>query len=194
MTYLYWPSTWESWKNVLVLHLAALVGFVTHPLVWAVSLFNPAVYLMAIGATAGQESDYSATAAGDDGDSVGLLQFNVNTWPDLTGRELADRTSPWWSGYYAAAYVQDALLASWLWWPLLMIPVFRIAAYRHLWTHGASASSAESAWSESWSDETSIGNRTWPAYRFWLLVFGAPALVIAGMLVVLLRRAWRGRK
>lgn len=191
MTFSY-PSTWAGWRDVAILHVAALVGWFTHPLLWPVSYFNPFLFLLAIGATASQESTYNRDAAGDGGDSVGMLQYNIATWPDLTGRDLGDRTSPWWSGYYAAAYVQDALLASWAWWPALMVPVFRIAAFRRMWTNGVSARTAESVWSEAWTDASSIGERTWPGARFWALVLALPVVVTSGVLVQVIRRAWRG--
>lgn len=144
------PSSAARWWALALLLVGGLLGWLVHPLVWVVA--GPFRWSALLYMTAAQESGLNPSAVGDVGsvygDSVGMLQFNTSSWPELTGRPLGDRSSPFLSGYYAARYIQTALLASWSWYQLAL-PIYGAALMRWAWTHGISAYSiehSEDAW------------------------------------------------
>lgn len=129
------PSTRERWTAALSLAFGGALGWMTHPAVWIV--FGPARWQALILSTAAQESAFNPGAIGDldiSNSSVGILQFQATTWTSLGG-DSTDRTSPFWSGYYAAAYVQSALFYD-LRWLVLGVPFYGHKAARVLWRYG----------------------------------------------------------
>jgi hypothetical protein len=134
-----------------MLLVGGLVGWLFHPVLWVVA--GPFRWSALLYMTAAQESGFNPDAIGDqgnpNGDSVGIVQFNTGRWPDLTGdRPLTDRNSPLLSGYYSARYVAQALYTSWAWWAMAL-PFCGAPTMRWMWTHGISASAAESAKDEA---------------------------------------------
>jgi len=178
------PTTAQRWADYALLLVGGLLGWLLHPVLWLAA--GPFRWLALLTMTAAQESGYNRDAAGDGGDSVGMLQFNVKSWPTLTGRPLEDRASPFWSGFYAARYVQLGLLTSWGWWKLAL-PIEGPAVMRWMWTHGISASAADDDASTMWSTFRGEGH----SYSTWLVVRGLtllPAVVGVYVLVRLARR------
>lgn len=194
------PSTGEKWLAAALLAVGALAGWIVTPLLWPVA--GPVRWVALVLATSAQEAGYSSTAAGDDGDSVGMLQFNVNTWPALTGRDLDDRTSPFLSGFYAARYVAEALLASPRWW-LLGVPVVGFVVMRWMWTNGTGARAAETLFTgnqfygSAYAQVIGEGgeSRAWSAWLVWrclsLPLSLVGLVVLAGLPVLKLRRGRR---
>lgn len=169
------PTSTSAALSTVALVLGATASWFAHPLIWL--CFGPFRWIAAILMTAAQESSYNASAEGDDGASVGILQFTAPTWEALGG-DPDRRTSSMLSGWYAGAYVQNAILTDvrWLW---MAVPVYGYAVMRFLWTHGAGSglSIAGEAWSsfreERWSGIAIVvwrGITIWPAlwlFRSW---------------------------
>lgn len=149
-----------SW---LFFHLGCLLGWATHPLLWPV--YSPWRWLFYMGITATQESGGNAGAVGDDGASLGMLQFFQPTRAAL-GMTDEQAKSPLWSGYYGAVYVSQALLSDWSWWYSLSLPVYGAGALRVLWRSGIGAASS---WRDGMSSEYA-GAAYWPAYARWVMV------------------------
>lgn len=175
--------------NVLVMYLGALVGWLTHPIVWLPLGFTPFRALHYLGVSARQESGWNKDASGDGGNSVGILQFNVKTWPALTGLDLEERKNCFKAGYYAIVFIQDALLHDWMWWVQLRVPVYGIAALRWMWTHGVSkAPSPAEAW-----DTMKKEGQTWKWYWYLLPLFGFLSVSLLGSVAYFGYRAKRRR-
>ena len=161
------PSTSEKWKNLLLLWIGGAAGWITHPGIWLVMPFFR--WLAFLAGTAAQESGFNASIAGDDGRSVGMVQFYDTTWTAITdGRALEDREKPWMVGYYAAVYLQTALFSNWRWW-LIGLPVVGWFLGRTLWRYGVGKTDVLSTIPE----EIAQG-RNLPAYLAWRLVFLFP--------------------
>ena len=181
------PSTTTQWKTALGLAAGALAGFVVSPLLWPAFLFNPFLFMFSVLGMAAQESTWNDAATGDGGNSYGALQFNVGSWPGLTGLDMERARSAVLAGFFAARYVADALRASWGWW-LIMVPVYGHALMRWMWTHGTSASAAKSGRTDAWA-AAGAESHTWPGYRGLLVVFAVPVLAWSAALWKLLRRS-----
>ena len=159
--------------SIIGMWAGGLAGYVTHPMLWF-GIGSPFRWLHYLTVTASQESGYNAGAVGDVETGIpsyGLLQFRASTWEPLTGRPATDATKCWLAGYYAAAYVQDALLTYVKWW-LVRVPVYGMGVMRRMWRSGISQSSADGA--TSWADtgaESYAGSRVWPSYLAWLPFF-----------------------
>jgi hypothetical protein len=158
--------------NWAYLHLGALWGLLSHPLLWI--WFSPQRWLLYVGVTAAQESGgnpeaYNPELGSAGGDSKGMLQFQSGTWAALSSKPESDRTNPFWSGYTAASYVQTALLSDFRWWLPLALPVYGMGAMRRLWRSGIG--SADGVW--SWADTGATayaGSATWSTYLRWVPV------------------------
>ena len=184
----YLPQSSSQWWALAQFEAGGFLGWVTHPILWVVA--GPFRWASLLAMTAAQEAGYNATASGDGGASVGIAQFNVNSWPELTGRDLADRESPFLSGYYSARYVHVALLTSWSWFAVAL-PFIGPAFLRFMWTHGVSASSAEKAWSEAY-DAYSIEGRASGAWWTFRALSIVPAVLATGAAYALGKRMARG--
>lgn len=162
-----------QWKAIFGIILGVALGWLTHPMVWLpVSLFGPFRLISLVLACANQESGFNPLAEGDignkNGSSVGVLQFNYSRWPSLTnGRDLDDRKSCFWSGYYAVVYIEDALQADWDWWWHLRTPVLCLASIRWMWTHGPAEAPA---FADAWPAMKAEG-RTWKGYLILSAIF-----------------------
>lgn len=139
------------------LALGALSGWIIHPVLWPV---GPFCWVARILATAETESGFSPTAAGDDGASVGPLQFKADTWVSVSAAPLSARTEGYASGVAAASYVSLAIATNWRY-MLVYVPFFGSIYMREIWRAG---SGSTPSWSEAWSLTES---RFFPAYLFW---------------------------
>jgi len=131
----YWyPPNIGAWRDGAVMLGGALVGAALRaPLAWAVGpLALPALlWVVACG-----ESSWSADAEGDDGTSVGMMQFQAASFvePWFGPKE---RTSPWASGWSSAAHIQSGLLRDPRWLLALWLPApWCVGAARALWRRG----------------------------------------------------------
>lgn len=169
--------------------LGGLAGWLLTPMIWLP--FGPLRWLTFLLASVAQESGYTTTAVGDDGMSVGSLQWWAPTWSATTGRPLEDRSSAYLSAYYAPRMVTDALHTDGRWLPYLMAPVYGFAAFRHLWTHGGGQSSADtlgSAWAEM-----RLEGQSWTAFLMWRGLTLFPLLLLLPVLVMPMRALRRRR-
>ena len=95
-----------------------------------------------------QESNYDASASGDEGDSLGVLQFGTMHLSGFLSTSTLDsstsdpRLSPFRSGFYSARYVNQTLGVSFSWIWKMAVPVLGFSAVRMMWTGGSSASIA----------------------------------------------------
>ena len=136
---------------ILGLLFGGLVGWLAHPVVWLVA--GPFRWSALLVGIAAQESSFSASAAGEAGE-LGILQFLETTWTALGG-DADGRASAYLSGWYAASYVQGALIHDPRWFAIA-IPIYGFASTRYLWTHGVSSGAEQ--WSEAWSVSVSETN------------------------------------
>ena len=168
----------SKWPTLVALALGAFVGWLMAPGIWLA--FGPFRWLAFVLAASDQESSYNPAAAGDDGGSVGVLQFAASTWQVVSGgSDDADRTSAFLSGYYAPRMVEAAFDADSRWFWYLACPVLGYAAFRHLWTHGyGSADSLADAWSE-----TSAEAASWSAFLAWRGLSLIPVLALLPFLL-----------
>jgi hypothetical protein len=155
----YWlglPSTAAKWRVWFSCSLGALFGYLVSPRIW-LTLTGPFRWLAMVSASMAQESDYTADALGDSGESLGVLQFgdmHLVGFVDsgsLIATEGDPRLSPFRSGFYAARYVNETLGNSWRWYVKFATPVLGFAAMRMMWTGG---SGEEIAKRPFFSDET----------------------------------------
>lgn len=188
-------DTIKGWASMLWTYvqfwLGILVGWLTHPAVWWIS-FTPFRVLHFLSARAAQESGGSASALNPDDNgysSGGLLQFWEPTWTALSGRPLEDRFSPFLSGYYGVAMLQDALLRSWKWWIVLRVPVLGYSSLCYLWTHGTSGDNAWTSVGGGLTQLKSESRAVW-GYLFWGAIFGVMGVLAVASFV----RAWTRRK
>jgi hypothetical protein len=144
---LYWlglPSDFQKWGVWFSCSLGTLLGYVVHPRIW-LTLTGPFRWWSFMSATMAQESNYTADASGDDGQSLGVLQFGTMHLSgfigadSLTSGSADPRLSPFKSGYYAAKYVSDTLSNSFSWYWKTAVPVLGFSAIRMMWTGGSSA-------------------------------------------------------
>lgn len=123
----YWPPASRA-GTVLIFTVAVLLGYLVRPKLWILGPFGA---VRRAWAQVAQESGWNPDAAGDEGGSVGLLQFSSDKadW-------YADgwRSSPFVSGWAWGRYVNDAGMA---WILRFAIPVYGYAWMRYAWTHGA---------------------------------------------------------
>lgn len=173
------PTTVGKWWSIVLLLLGGWLGWLVHPLVWFGS--GPFRWASVLLATAAQESGYNSGAYNsedghENGGSVGMLQFQEATWLNITGRSLDDRSSAFLQGFYAARYVQLAMLADWRWWSCA-IPLFGFGVYRVMWGHGISASSAAYVWERA-PLRLSTENRSFAAFLLWRGITLGPAVVV----------------
>lgn len=180
-----YPTTAAYWWNLVQLLAGGFIGWIFHPVIWLVA--GPFRWSALLYMTAAQESGFNAAnTSGDNGDSWGMVQFNVNSWPDLTGRALEDRLSPFLSGYYSARYVANGLYTSWSWWSL-GLPIYGAAVMRYMWTHGISASSADKAGTEAYDIFVGEG-KSYSAFLFSRSLTALPALGACFALFLLARK------
>lgn len=139
------PASLEQCKNALLLAIGVFVGWFLNPAAWP-AVGGPFRAIAIMLAQASRESGYAATASGDGGQSIGILQYNSATvdgdpLPVASG-ESDWRLSPFWSGFYACKYVAAAVVQQPRWILELAAPVVvSYGAWRHLWTHGVTAAS-----------------------------------------------------
>lgn len=100
--------------------LGILAGYALTPVVWPV--FLPPRMMLYLSARASQESGWKVDAAGDNGASLGLLQFHEPTRRFL-GMSDDDAKNPFWAGFYGVRYVGELLFSDWRYWLYLSIPV-----------------------------------------------------------------------
>ena len=130
------PSTASQWTVAAQLIVGGLVSWLFHPLIW---ILGPCKFVSILLATAAQESTYTADASGDDGRSIGALQFYDSTWTGLGLGNLDRRRSVWWSSWAAAKYIADAFVdrPGWIW--RLLLPYYGAGYARLLWVNGVSS-------------------------------------------------------
>lgn len=113
----------------------AAVGWVLEPSLWALP---PGTWFAAMVATARAESNFNAAAAGDDGTSVGIAQFQAQTWEAVApaGWSTRYRTSAYLSGRKSAGYAAAALAENPAVWAVLLYLWPGVWPWRALWTGG----------------------------------------------------------
>lgn len=118
-----------TWRATL---LGALSYLVRTPRLWWMLLVLPRL-VRGLWASAWSESYMDASAVGDDGESVGVLQFHRRTWERLGGG--GDRTDPGVSGAAAVAYLGAAPRR---WWARLWLTGGQesLRAWRAYWVRG----------------------------------------------------------
>jgi hypothetical protein len=169
------PASASACWAAVCLFVGTFLGWFVAPSSWAISgPFRLAG--IALG-QATRESGFSTTAAGDDGRSIGVLQYFDET-TDGDPLPSFDRTSPFWSGWYYAQYV-GAGLSQDLRWLLLALPLpisWPLWHWSH--THGVSKTSIskfladpKAAISECWNEVDDDGrNRRLRGFLFYRLV------------------------
>lgn len=172
------------WFNLISMLAGVLVGWIVSPITWIVA--GPFRMMAMMGAQAAQESTYHSTVCGDKGASCGILQFKLSTIESLGGSN-ADRSSPFWSGYYGVRYVRAGLLYDSHWF-LIAVPVYGYAVLRYMWTHGWGAASP---WGVAWSKKGIGGSmttdegvvysepRAWGAFIIWRTLTLLPMFCLA---------------
>lgn len=144
---LYWlglPSTFQKWGVWFSCSLGALLGYFLNPRIW-LTLTGPFRWWSMISAMMAAESDYTADASGDEGQSLGVLQFGSMHLADFVGSSALSsgegdpRLSPFKSGFYSAKYVSSTLSNSFDWYWKMATPVLGFSALRMMWTGGSSA-------------------------------------------------------
>lgn len=128
------PSSSEQWWALVQLWFWGLLSWLLHPIIWIG--FGPLKWMAMLGATAAQESTYNPSASGDNGRSIGILQFYDTTWSDLALGDLDRRYSLMWQGWAAGKYVQTAILYSFWWIPRFLVPYYVGGYCRLLWVNG----------------------------------------------------------
>lgn len=159
------PGNSEQWYGALAMTLGALLSWFAHPLVWPVSWFSPFYWVAMIWTTAAQESGFDPQATGDEGRSVGILQFHDANEGIIYKTD--NRRSPFWSGYLSAKYVQKAIIHDWRWLAIAS-PVIGMAWFRWLWTSGPSSEALVAGWTGNDTGETA-----WSRFRSEGIAFGA---------------------
>jgi len=152
------PTSTAQCSSWLALWAGGFIGWVTTPSIWLFA--GPFRWLAMLGGMASAESAYDRDAVGDDGLSVGILQFSKGMWAAASGvdawepaegesREPLDtfqdndpRFSPFQSGVVAAKYVQIALINTPRWWTFIL-PLYGFAVVRYMWTCGVDTRCAE---------------------------------------------------
>jgi len=160
------PSGTSQWLASLQLILWGSLSWLLHPLVWVVA--GPMKWLALLQMTAAQESTYNPDAIGDDGRSVGMLQFYDSTWEGLELGDLSRRNSIFWSSWAAGKYVQGALLHDFGWIWRLLVPYYGAAYARVLWTNGVTGGLTKSF--EEVRDQFEIEGNAQPAWNTWRLI------------------------
>lgn len=160
------PTTTATWWASIQLIFWSLLSWLLHPLVWVVA--GPFRWIALMQMTAAQESSYNPDAVGDDGRSVGMLQFYDSTWTSLEMGDLSRRTSIAWSAWAAGKYTQGALLNGWGWVWRLFLPYVGAAYMRVLWTNGVTGG-LEKSFDDVWDQFTGEGNAQ-PAWNTWRLI------------------------
>jgi len=160
------PSTWDQWSASLRLSAWCLLSWLLHPLVWVVA--GPFKFIALMQMTAAQESTYNPNAVGDEGRSVGMLQFYDSTWETLELGDLDRRYSVFWQAWAAGKYVQSALLhdLGWVW--RLLVPYYCAAYCRVLWTNGV-AGGLNKTFEQARDQFEGEGNAQ-PAWNTWRLI------------------------
>jgi hypothetical protein len=148
---LYWlglPSTAQKWGVWFSCSAGALLGYFLNPRIW-LTLTGPFRWWSFISATMAQESNYTADASGDDGASLGVLQFGDMHLAEFVGSSTLSsgsgdpRLSPFKSGFYSAKYVSSTLSNSLSWYWRVAVPVLGFSAIRMMWTGGSSETIAQ---------------------------------------------------
>lgn len=204
----------EGWRDFGLCVAGAAVSWLVSPVTWLV--LWPGVLVAFLAGLARTESRFDAGCVGDDGASLGIVQFNINNevvGPLITPVNAATpsdpRLSAFWSGWYAVKNVQRALLTSPSWWAI-GIPWLGYGVLRLLWVHGPERglTRPEGLLSAAWSVMTDPSERDAPgvtAFLVWraiglaLLVAGAAVAVASGLLPVAelrkrMKRSRRGRR
>ena len=183
------PMSSKQWATVAGIIGGGLLGWLVNPIIWVV--VGPFRWVSMLLASSAVESLYGQEDNGDDGTSVGPLQWNDGTWPTVTSRPLTDRSSAFWSAYYAGEYLENGLMSSWRWW-LIAVPFWGFGAFRWLWTGGPSAGRASTG---SFSNvlELMQKQRNIPAALFWRGLTLLPALWVIDKLRSLYTKTSRRR-
>lgn len=129
------PKGSTEWRAAAAMLVGGFIGSVIHPATWLTG--GPLRWMSLLMAMASQESGFNPEASGDGGRSIGILQFYDTTWAYL-GMGDRSRTSGFWSGYAAAAYVQSALASDWRW-LIIGVPFIGPTYARILWRYGSDA-------------------------------------------------------
>lgn len=190
------PDTTARWASVAALQAGGFFGWLSTPSLWV--FCGPFRWMAMLGGMASQESAYDRYASGDDGLSIGILQFSKGMWTAATGYQFpsaepdqseADdpRVSPFQSGYVAAKYVRIAMVETPRWWTWI-IPLYGFAVMRYMWTCGVSDTCAQrpafdsdlvpsgakrGKWNRMWEEgERASGapTRGYTAFLTWRLV------------------------
>lgn len=182
----------------LQIAMGALLGWVLCPRAWPLALVGyPIRWMLLVVWNAWHESRLEPAAIGDQGRSIGVLQFFAPTAAELMGRpslaswlirrrfgagDLNWRYSPFWSGVAASAFLGSALAADSTWYWRLALPGYDGAAIRYMWTHGAD-SADEAAGPEAAAYVTPEG---WRLYLLSVVV----GLMLVGIVATVRRWAW----
>ena len=163
------PSTGSQWAVVVQLLIGGLVSWLLHPIIW---ILGPVKFVAILLATAAQESTYNNEAAGDEGRSVGALQFYDSTWTGLGLGDLDRRKSALWASWGAAKYISDAFTSEpgWVW--RLLLPYFGAGYARLLWVNGVNSGLTRS-FSEmvDYWDSEGAARTAWNTWRLISLPF-----------------------
>lgn len=166
------------WRTLVQSFVVALLA---RPSRWLLLPFAPRL-VRGLYATARAESQLTADAVGDEGASVGVLQFHVTTWERLgmparltiEGADADARVSPEQQGEAAARYLVDALRTSPArWWRLLVgTTAVSLPAWRSLWLRGPARDIpySDPDWVVRYVSPRTIAYRSWEAppvqYRY----------------------------
>jgi len=163
------PTGASQWTVAAQLVAGGLVSWLLHPLIW---VLGPVKFVSILLATAAQESTYTADASGDDGRSVGALQFYDTTWTGLELGDLDRRKSVWWSSWAAAKYIADAWVREpgWVW--RLLLPYYGGGYARLLWVNGVNSGLTRSfADMVAYWDSEGAARTAWNTWRVISLPF-----------------------
>jgi hypothetical protein len=162
------------------------------PLVFYVAVGTPARWLAWVTGAAWVESGFDPDAVGDNGKSVGVLQYNAGAMV-----RPEDRASPFWSGFAAADYVATAASSTptsrdsprprtdWkVWfgryvcpWLTLRLPFVGYLGFRWSWRSGA----APCGWralldAPRWERERRAALVVWTVLAVAVVAMGVPAV------------------
>lgn len=170
----WFPKTLDQWKTLVLLSLGTLAGWLTHPVLWLVG--GPFRWWAMMMSTASQESSFNAMAEGDDGMSIGVLQFWKPTWEALGMVNPDDRMRPFLVGYIATRYVQNAIVAD-LRWLYIGLPFVGMGVLRHLWTNGPASATGvvRAGWNQMMDDAEPF---VLPSWIFFRIISSVPAFFL----------------
>lgn len=185
----YLPSSISQWWTAAGVLAGGMAGWATHPALWVVA--GPARWPGILLGTCMSESRWGAYVLGDEGQSVGPMQWHAtNVGLVSAPTSTSDwRTSPWWSGYAAAVYFARRVVSD----PVsalgARVPVLGAIVIR--WAYRNARPMTTTRWSEAraqYATERDVWRSTgrpWHPLAVWMWLSSAGLVLVPAALLVL---------